>query len=225
MVSSVNGWVQVLAEHGAACNWLGSRLRLAVVLRRISMKTSRWTAPGTALGTALAACAWLSLASSVAQAAPGTEAEPRYWPGISRAEFRAMQGEGRKFVRPMIFALQYLLRARGYKATVDGFYGPQTESFVKAFQRKNGIVPSGAMNTATWEALVAPVRQNSRGDAVRAVQRLLRAADYNVPVDGRFGPSTRAATLKFQQVRGLPRDGIVGKVTWNSLVGGGDGSH
>ena len=37
-----------------------------------------------------------------------------------------------------IKTLQYLLRARGHSAVVDGVFGPQTEDAVKGFSNKPG---------------------------------------------------------------------------------------
>jgi len=50
------------------------------------------------------------------------------------------------------------------------------------------------------------------GDAVKALQRFLRIED-----DGKFGPATKAAVIKFQKDRGLKPDGIVGKNTVGAI--------
>ena len=42
-----------------------------------------------------------------------------------------------------IKTLQYLLRARGHSAVVDGVFGPQTEAAVKAFQASQGLTADG----------------------------------------------------------------------------------
>ena len=36
------------------------------------------------------------------------------------------------------------------KLTVDGIFGPKTESAVKSYQKKNGLVPDGIVGTKTW---------------------------------------------------------------------------
>lgn len=157
-------------------------------------------------------CAFLS-----ASAPRVLAASAMWWPQYDRASARQVGVQSLATVT----AMQYLLRARGHKVAVDGVYGVQTERALKAFQKKNGVLASGKTNNATWEALIIPVKLGSSGDAVRAVQRLLRRADYDVPINGKFGPATRSATLKYQRVNGLTRDGAVGRVTWNSLLGGG----
>ncbi len=51
--------------------------------------------------------------------------------------------------------------------------------------------------------------------AVRVVQlRLAHAGDSPGPIDGRYGPLTRAAVVRFQATHGLAVDGIVGPQTW-----------
>ena len=66
--------------------------------------------------------------------------------------------------------LQYLLRARGHSVAADGVFGPNTEAAVKAFQSGHGLVANGIVDAATWAPLVVPVKQGSRGDAVKGVQ-------------------------------------------------------
>ena len=153
------------------------------------------------------------LAATSANAAPA-----RWWPTWSSQE-----NNNEPRTRAIFRSIQYLLRARGQKVVVDGIYGKQTDRAVKAVQRRNGIVASGELNNATWEALVVPLKYGAQGEAVRALQTLLRREEYDVPVNGKFGPATRAATKKFQNVRGLASDGIVGKQTWCMLVDGSVG--
>ena len=127
--------------------------------------------------------------------------------------------------------LQYLLRQRGHGVAVDGVFGPQTETAVKAFQASRGLVADGIVGPITWPALVVQVQQGSQGDAVRGVQeefqfRNLSGDPSNGPqIDGIFGPVTEASVRGFQQALSLDIpsvavDGIVGPVTWQALVSG-----
>ncbi|HEY5888329.1 MAG TPA: peptidoglycan-binding protein [Acidimicrobiales bacterium] len=68
-----------------------------------------------------------------------------------------------------------------------------------------------------------PLRRGSRGEAVGDVQRRLGALGHDLADDpaGDFDSATEAAVAAFQAQRGLPRDGIVGPVTWAALVESG----
>lgn len=61
-------------------------------------------------------------------------------------------------------------------------------------------------------------RISSQGLYVREIQEAL-----GLPMDGRFGPKTKAAVQKFQRAHDLLDDGIVGPATWALLKGVGNG--
>lgn len=130
------------------------------------------------------------------------------------------------------------------RVTVDGSYGAATVSAVEAFQTLFGLTPDGVVGRSTWNKLkevglavankivaanVAPgqftttTRAGSSGTAVRAVQYYLRrlAAYYSdvprVAVDGKFGAATTRAVKAWQSRAGLTVDGVVGRMTFQSL--------
>ena len=66
------------------------------------------------------------------------------------------------------------------------------------------------------------IRLGDSGPAVVDVQqRLARALDEPLRVDGEFGRTTFEAVRRFQRDRNLPADGIVGPETWRALVESG----
>jgi peptidoglycan hydrolase-like protein with peptidoglycan-binding domain len=125
-------------------------------------------------------------------------------------------------VRP----LQQLLCARGHSIDVDGNFGPRTQSAVEAFQRDAGIGVDGVVGPNTWSHLIVTVRRGSNGDAVRAVQEVMKFHDQSggegppIHVDGIFGPQTEHFIRGFQEALGITHDGVVGPVTWRALVSG-----
>ncbi|MBK9781423.1 MAG: peptidoglycan-binding protein [Anaerolineales bacterium] len=123
---------------------------------------------------------------------------------------------------PEVSAIQYLLRQHGYtNLIVDGIYGAETQAKVKNLQKENDITEEdGIVGAETWEVLVIPAALGDKGDAVRAVQFLLKTQQsYTLEVDGIFGPITEQAVKDFQTKQGLTADGVVGPLTWQKLIG------
>ena len=52
---------------------------------------------------------------------------------------------------------------------------------------------------------------------IERLQNALERAGHPVPRDGRFGTQTQVAVRGFQQLSGLPVDGVVGPQTWRAL--------
>ncbi len=66
------------------------------------------------------------------------------------------------------------------------------------------------------------LRRGDRGEAVRALQRLLIAAGYDcgpLGADGNFGGRTLAALIRYQTDKKLEPDGVVGPKTMAKLLG------
>lgn len=74
------------------------------------------------------------------------------------------------------------------------------------------------VSTFTSSASHTTLRQGSRGDEVKELQRLLNQNGANLDPDGIFGPKTCAAVKRYQSLKGLAVDGIVGPITWGSLT-------
>ncbi|MEU1592585.1 GH25 family lysozyme [Streptomyces sp. NPDC005708] len=114
--------------------------------------------------------------------------------------------------------VQYLLDAHGASLTVDGSFGPATDSAVRSFQSAHGLTAGGIVGSNTWQALITTVQKGATGPAVQAVQSQLNAHGASLTVDGSFGPATDSAVRSFQSAHGLTADGIVGSNTWQALV-------
>jgi peptidoglycan hydrolase-like protein with peptidoglycan-binding domain len=126
-------------------------------------------------------------------------------------------------------ALQRLLaRAGDIPGPTDGRYGPLTEQAVRRFQAAHALHVDGIAGPHTLAALRRPTgilypgagRSGARGSgSVRVLQRRLAHAGYSPgPVDGRYGPHTEHAVLRFQAVHGLRVDGIAGPQTLGALT-------
>lgn len=68
------------------------------------------------------------------------------------------------------------------------------------------------------------ISYGATGSDVKKLQELLNQNDYNLDVDGSFGPKTQAAVKDYQNKNGLKVDGIVGTNTWGALTGSPSGS-
>jgi peptidoglycan hydrolase-like protein with peptidoglycan-binding domain len=127
--------------------------------------------------------------------------------------------------------LQWLLRGRGHRVTVDGIFGPRTEAAVRSFQLEQRLAVDGIVGPHTWGKLIIEVCRGWEGDAVRGVQEEFQFRNLSgdpskgLAVDGIFGPDTEAAVCGFQEAvhadePSMAVDGIVGPMTWRALVGG-----
>ncbi len=134
-----------------------------------------------------------------------------------------------------VTTLQKLLFDLGFSITVDGVFGPGTESIVKEFQQKHfmeatGIVTQTLYGAIQEEAALPKVpakrftsgsflRKGDSGAAVLAVQQALNktAAKKLVSEDGVFGNGTFTALKVFQVKKKLSADGIAGPATFAAL--------
>ncbi len=146
-------------------------------------------------------------------------------------------------VRVVQYLLRYISDFVGTvpTLTVDGSYGPTTETVVRAFQSTYGIPVTGVVDLVTYntlynvytgliesldltfrEGVVLPfpgitLRIGAEGEDVTLLQNYLNeiAESYpsipEIPVTGYFGNQTAAAVTAFQQQFGIP--GTPGVVT------------
>lgn len=129
-----------------------------------------------------------------------------------------------------VLRLQRLLQAHGFRLHADGIFGRETESAVRRFQQAHGLPVDGIVGPATSVRLHRGSGSADRIQLFRrqppprtdpdvaALQRSLKLVGYSVHIDGRFGPETHAAVVRFQRTRGLAPDGVVGPRTWHALT-------
>ncbi|WP_243074678.1 peptidoglycan-binding protein [Microbacterium sp. SS28] len=142
--------------------------------------------------------------SFLSTAVPG----PRPWPLVKQGSTQATNWR--------VLAAQHLLRAHGATIAADGVFGPASGAATIAFQQTlRAVEISSTIGQLDWPSLIVTVRLGDHGEAVKALQTLLAG---ELTVDGDFGPLTDAAVRSFQDVFAPPSDGIVGPVTWWSLV-------
>lgn len=117
-----------------------------------------------------------------------------------------------------VTTLQYLLRGKKQSTSVDGKFGPDTLAKVKAFQKSAGLVVDGVVGPNTWLALVPTLKDGSKGEAVKGLQKELNSSGAKLEVDGSFGAKTTEAVKAFQKKEKLEDDGVAGPITWGSLI-------
>jgi len=97
-------------------------------------------------------------------------------------------------------------------------------TFIKSVQKAIGAKVDGIVGNETRsKAPTLSKKKNSRHAVVRVVQEYLISLGYAMPrwgADGIFGSEMESAVKQFQKDKGLVADGIVGKNTWNKLLGG-----
>jgi peptidoglycan hydrolase-like protein with peptidoglycan-binding domain len=135
--------------------------------------------------------------------------------------------------------IQTKLKDAGYyTGDVNGIFDKATETAVKAFQAASGLKQDGIVGSATWQALtgtymgggtlpekVVVMKRGSKGESVFQLQSFLvdkgyleATVDGKSSVDGKYGPGTAVAVMKYQKAKGMEKvDGIVGAETYAKL--------
>ncbi len=143
-----------------------------------------------------------------------------------------MRPVGRGHRGKQVVDIQTRLAALGYflgREGADGFFGPQTERAIRAFQQRRLLMADGVVEDNTWTELVEAGYEPGdrllylrvpymRGDDVLYLQRRLDELGFDCgPVDGIFSPALEVAVTEFQRNAGLNVDGIVGETTFDRL--------
>ncbi len=158
-------------------------------------------------------------------------------------------GDEGENVRNIQYLLAYL--AEFYEqipsVSLDGIYGRETESAVKAFQSLFDLPVTGTVDLVTWDALYrtyigfietipfkyfegriypypgVPLRLGSESEVVRLLQEYLNyISEYypsipSVTPTGYFGSRTQEAVIAFQRMFGITPSGTVAAATWNEI--------
>ena len=122
--------------------------------------------------------------------------------------------------------------------TDDGIFGPVTRHRFLQYQLDRSVGEynaysfplevDGIVGPQTWARLAPPtIKQGDTGNHVYLVQEILKSYSYPPfdpgPVDGIFGPLTKAAVENYQDGaidfygNELKVDGVVGPVTWRAI--------
>ncbi len=150
-----------------------------------------------------------------------------------------------RHIQEMLRAIQ-ISNGSDVNVPIDGFFGNKTKDAVRDFQLKNGISPTGDVDSITYyrlydvftvsrelseKPLPLPVLtdnrviiKNEQSDAVSFVQLILNTLtvsydDYlPLEVSGYYNNETEAAVRRFQMRNGIKASGEVDKETWNAMI-------
>lgn len=114
---------------------------------------------------------------------------------------------------------------RIFNLTPDGIVGKATWYQLKyiynGVKRLNELTSEGLTLEEVTRPFPEVLQEGETGVDVRSLQYYLAVISYfsdgavpTVTADGIFGPATTAAVRAFQELAGLPVDGIVGRQTW-----------
>ena len=92
--------------------------------------------------------------------------------------------------------------------------GFSTSTGVSCATNYVGSVNSSAMTTGVYNFGTTPLKNGSKGEAVKELQRFLnQVLNLGLVVDGKLGPKTIAVIKKWQKANGLVADGLIGAKT------------
>lgn len=128
---------------------------------------------------------------------------------------------------------------------ITGIFDEDMKKVVKSFQSEFELDADGIIGPKTWSKLIEDykrlkpyilssegefikypgylIKNGIRGENVKLIQTWLNEIHKKhqfipeISDDGIFGQKTKEAIMIFQRWRGLTSDGIVGKLTWDSL--------
>ena len=143
----------------------------------------------------------------------------------------------------MVCKLHGLLAEAGFADVNPLVVGTKTLAAFRAYQASRKLIVDGIVGLQTWTSLlhnlpaiaeseqspfkveVATVSERptlklgSEGSIVEELQRRLLDEGFDPgPVDGIFGPKTKAVVVSYQDSFGLEPDGVCGPITWRAVL-------
>lgn len=117
---------------------------------------------------------------------------------------------------------------RIFNLTPDGIVGKATWYKIKYIYNGVKNLSELASEGLTLDEISVPfpilLQEGERGDPVRAIQYYLNVIAYFYPeipsitIDGIYGPETKNAVMKLQELYGITQDGIIGRDTWSAIL-------
>ncbi|WP_229424032.1 peptidoglycan-binding protein [Moorena producens] len=147
---------------------------------------------------------------------PYLEREGWRWFGPADRPHFDYIGRGTRNIRPVaVKAFQRLWNRYNPDKPIaeDGIYGRNTDARLN----QAPIVGFGKTNESLPDRRLSLTQPYLEGEDVRQLQEALVKATITVEVDGVFGPGTEEAVKKFQKLKDLTVDGIVGPTTRSAL--------
>ena len=148
---------------------------------------------------------------------PSSPPTPSSFPPLSRTLTLDSEGDDVKSLQEFLVVKGYLVIPPGI---FYGYFGPLTQAALVRYQTDSGITP---VSVPTNHSFSRDLSFGSEGTDVKALQQFLNTHGYPVSLFGNgslgfetsyFGPSTRAALIRFQQAHGItPSVGYFGPKT------------
>jgi peptidoglycan hydrolase-like protein with peptidoglycan-binding domain len=128
-----------------------------------------------------------------------------------------------------VIVLQCRLKTLGYSVTTSGTVDTATINAVNAFRASKGWAKTGATTRPLWTALLAVgseprvLKYGSVGQEVWRLQRALKAAGWDVSLNGFYNSKTAHAVASYRNAAGLAGYQTTVPSVWRQLKAGETG--
>lgn len=119
----------------------------------------------------------------------------------------------------LVKVAQYMTGYAAIKKATD-LYDEKFESYVKSWQKDNGLTDDGIIGAKTWTKIAesAPTcstSKNKKSAYTCAIQIMVGG----LTVDGDYGSNTKKGVAAYQSAKNLTSDGVCGPKTWAAMIG------